>query len=203
MDMGVPPAISALIIALQPLLVAIVANLLLKESVSLQQWLGFILGLIGVALVVGERVSFSHTYLVAVLMSVLGLIGLTAGNLYQKRFCAHMNIFTGGIIQSGVSAVVCFILGVLFEPLQIIWTGKFIFALFWMSVVVSIGALSLLYILLRRGKANKVASIFYLVPVVTAVVAYFVFGSTLDKVQLTGMFIAVIGVALVNVKLRK
>jgi drug/metabolite transporter (DMT)-like permease len=199
-SMGLPPAISALIIALQPLLVAISAHFLLKEEVGLQQWIGFILGLIGVALVVGEGVSFSPHYLAAVLLSVLGLVGVSAGSLYQKKFCSNMNVFTGGIIQSGVSGIICLILATGFESFSIQWSGRFIFALFWMSVVVSIGAISLLYLLLRTGKANKVSSIFYLVPVVTAIIAYFVFGSILTYSELIGMAITVIGVSFVNIK---
>ena len=85
MHMGVPPAISALIIALQPLLVAAIATLTLKERINLHQWIGFILGLIGIALVVGEEYHYQYLSLLAILMSVLGLLGLTGGNLYQKN----------------------------------------------------------------------------------------------------------------------
>jgi len=199
-DMGVPPAISALIIALQPLLVALFSRFFLKSKINRSQWLGLFLGLIGVALVVGENSGISSHYLVGILMSFLGLLGLTIGNLYQKKFCGEMNIFTGGIIQSSTSGIVCLIAAYFFESFHIQWTGQFIVALTWMSVIVSLAAISFLYILLKRGESHKVASLFYLVPVATAIIAYIVFGTSLHMMEILGMLIAVAGVALVNVK---
>ncbi len=201
MDLGVPPAVSALIIALQPLSVAIASHFVLKKSVNASQWMGLALGLLGVALVVSKNTSFNMTYLTGIFMSFLGLLGLTIGNLYQKKFCSNMNIFTGGIIQSLASGIVCAVGALLFEPLTVHWTGQFMFALFWMSVVISIGAISFLYILISQGESHKVASLFYLVPVATAIIAYLVFKTMLSPIELAGMLIAVLGVGLVNVKL--
>lgn len=203
MNMGVPPAISALIIALQPLAVAVASYFFLDTQISKMQWFGFILGLVGVILVVGEKASFNSYYLGGILMSVFGLFGLTVGNLYQKQFCGQMNIFTGGVIQSVASGIICFVFAIFCEPLTVQWTGQFIFALLWMCVVVSLGAISFLYILLRKGESHKVASIFYLVPAVTAIISYFVFKSTLDRYEIAGMLIAMLGVGLVNLKLPK
>lgn len=200
MDMGVPPATSALIIALQPLTIAIASHFLLHNPVDQKQWYGLVLGLIGVFLVVGEHASFNTHYLLGVMMSFLGLVGLTVGNIYQKTFCSNMNIITGGAIQSLASAIFCCILTVLFSHFQIKWTGEFIFALSWMSIVVSLGAISILYILLRRAELHKIASIYYLIPAVTAIIAYFVFGNVLNMLQITGMIIAMFGVALVNIR---
>lgn len=198
MDMGVSPAVSALIIALQPLSVSTVSYFLFKKEIDIKQWIGLFIGLLGVILVVGKQASLNSTYLIGVCMSFLGLVGLTVGNLYQKSFCTSMSIFAGGAIQSIVSAIICFILAVFFEPLTVKWSGVFIFSLFWMSIVVSIGAISFLYILLRRGESHNIASLFYLIPGVTAIIAYFVFGSVLDSTQIVGMLITMLGVALVN-----
>ncbi len=200
--MGVPPATSALIIALQPLTVSFVAYFIFKKEINVNQWIGLFLGLLGVMLVVGEHASFNTKYLIGVLMSFLGLLGLTVGNLYQKTFCSSMNIFTGGAIQSMVAGLVCLVLTFFFEPFVVQWNGQFIFSLFWMSVVVSIGAISFLYILIRRGESHKVASLFYLIPAITAIIAYFVFHSTLNTMQIIGMFITMLGVALVNIKFK-
>lgn len=200
MDMGVPPAVSALIIALQPLIVSVVSYCILKKEISVKQWIGLTFGLLGVILVVWEQASFSSKYLVGILMSILGLIGLSVGNLYQKSFCTSMNIFSGGVIQSFVSGVICLTLAIFFEPMKINWTGQFVFSLFWMSVMVSLGAISFLYILISRGESHKVASLFYLIPGITAIIAYFVFNSKLDALQIIGMIVAMLGVALVNLK---
>ncbi|RDI37591.1 DMT family transporter [Aquicella lusitana] len=198
MDMGVPPAISALITALQPIAVTVASYFVFNKKVAGKQWLGLILGLMGVGLVVGENAVFDAQYSVGILMSFLGLLGLTVGNLYQKRFCASMNIFTGGVIQSAVSGLLCLLLALSFDSLHVTWSGQFLFALGWMSVVISLGATSFLYILLRKGESHKVASLFYLIPAVTAVISYLVFKTTLDAVQITGMMLAAVGVALVN-----
>lgn len=201
--MGVPPATSALIIALQPLMVSLVSYFLFKNAITLKQWIGLLVGLVGVILVVGEQASFDTTYLIGILLSFFGLISLTVGSLYQKRFCAHMNIFSGGVIQAVASGIVCLILARWFGPLTIHWTGQLIFSLFWMCVIVSLGAISLLYVLLKRGESHKVASLFYLIPATTAIISYVVFHTTLDSIQLTGMIVATLGVGLVNFKLRR
>ena len=203
MDMGVPPAISALIIALQPLVVAIASYFIFKKAIDKKQWMGLLLGLLGVILVVGEQASFNKIYLAGVLMSFLGLFGLAFGNLYQKYFCTEMNIFSGGFIQSVVSGFMCLVLSAFLEPFAVQWTGQFIFSMFWMCVVVSLGAISFLYILIKKGESHKVASLFYLIPAVTALISYVVFHTTLEKVQLTGMAIATLGVGLVNFKFKK
>ncbi len=203
MDMGVPPAISALIIALQPIIVAIGSFLVFRKKVRKKQWLGLVIGLAGVALVVGKQTSFSTQYLLGIVMSFLGLIGLAVGNLYQKKFCTSMNIFTGGVIQSFASGVVCYLLARQFGPMTVQWTGQFVFSLFWMCIIVSLGAISFLYILLKKGESHKVASLFYLVPIVTAIISYFAFNTTLGTVQLFGMMATAAGVALVNIDVKK
>lgn len=198
LELGVSPAISALIIALQPIVVGLAAGPLLGEKVGLVKWVGLLLGLIGVVFVVCGKAGLTHSYLIGVFMCVIGLAGLAAGNLYQKRFCSHMNIFTGGVIQAAAAAIAMWVLAPFFESMHVQWTYAFIFALFWMSVVVSIGALSILYVLIRNGEANKVASLFYLVPVAAGIIQYFVYGEVLSSVELIGMLVVVVGVALVN-----
>jgi drug/metabolite transporter (DMT)-like permease len=196
--LGISPAISALIIALQPILVALGAGPVLKEKIQLQQWIGFILGLFGVFLVISHKLTMNHADVLGIGMCFLGLFGLTAGNLYQKRFCAHMNIFSGGLLQSLASGIAVFIAALTFETMQVNWTNQFVFALAWMSIVVSIGALSLLYLLIRHGAVIQVASLFYLVPVSTAVIAYFVYNEAIDGVAMLGILIIALGIMLVQ-----
>ncbi|MBA2652132.1 MAG: DMT family transporter [Tatlockia sp.] len=195
---GISPSISALIIALQPILVGLGAGPILGEKIRVQQWAGLLLGLLGVFLVVSHKLTFSHMDMVGLAMNFLGLLGLTAGNLYQKRFCADMNIFSGGLIQSLTAGVAVFIAALIFESMQIVWNGQFIFALAWMSIVVSFGALSVLYLLIRHGEATRVASLFYLVPVSTSLFAYFVYNETIDKFTIGGIIIIALGIMLVQ-----
>ena len=202
MSMNVPPATSALIVSLQPLAVAVTSHFIYKTNINLKQWLGLLLGLLGVILVLGKNACISTTYLDGILMSFLGLLGLSVGNLYQKRFCHNMNILTGGVIQSISSGVACLILALFFERFTVQWSGQFIFSLIWMSVVVSLCAVSCLYILLRKGESYRVSSLFYLIPVITAFISYFVFGTKLNAMEFIGIAIATLGVSLINIKFK-
>lgn len=196
--LGVSPAVSALIIALQPILVALGAGPILRETVFLRQWLGLLLGLVGVALVVSHNITFSYTHIEGIMMAILGLLGLTIGNLYQKRFCSNMNIFTGGVIQSIAAFSSVFVAALVFESMAITWSGQFLFALTWMTAGVSVGAVSLLYVLIRQGEVSQVASIFYLVPVSTAVLSFALYHQTIDLIGILGMVITATGIIFVN-----
>ena len=197
-DHGVPAGIAALIVGLQPLLTAIASGPYLGESISPRQWLGVLIGLIGVTLVVSEKLSFDMGALTGVGFAVAALLGITVGTLYQKRHGGGMNLFTGSAVQFAAAALFMLIAAVAFETMKVEWTGEFVFALGWLVVVLSLGAISLLYLLIRRGAAAKVASLFYLVPPVTAVMAFVLFGETLGPMAIAGMAAAVVGVALVT-----
>jgi drug/metabolite transporter (DMT)-like permease len=199
-SLGVPAGVSALIVGVQPILTAIAAGPFLGEKVSRRQWLGFLLGLIGVTLVVWNKLGLGAGTPFAMGLSVIALFGITGGTLYQKKFCPNLDLRTGGVIQFAVSAVVLLAIAWSIESMQIIWSGEFIFALAWLCIVMSFGAISLLFILIRHGEAARVASLFYMVPPSTALIAFFLFGETLDEMALGGMALAVIGVALVNMK---
>lgn len=195
-DMGLSPALSALIIALQPILVGFLARYMVGEKLTLIQWGGLVSGLAGVAMVVGHNVDFSMAPAVPITMSVLGLLGLTFGNLYQKKFCSNMNVVSGGCIQSFASAVICLLLLSIFDQYRLEWSVEFVGALLYMSVGVSIGALTLLYLMIRRGEVSKVASVFYLVPVSAAVASYLIYNETFDAITLVGTAVVALGVFL-------
>ncbi len=199
-NLGISPALSALIIALQPLLVAVLARRVVGEQVTPWQWAGLFLGFAGVAFVLGHKVRFDGASTFAVAMSVVGLIGVTGGNLYQKRFCSQMNLFTGGAIQSAASALAAFVLALGFERMTVQWTPSFVVALLYMAVCVSMGALTLLYIMIRRGDVSRVASVFYLVPVSAAASSFFIFGERFDAQVGIGVGIVAFGVLMVNFK---
>jgi drug/metabolite transporter (DMT)-like permease len=193
---GVPAGIVSLIVGLQPLFTAVVAGRLLGEKVYGRQWFGFILGLVGVLLVLGDKISFAGGSPGGVLMSLLALLGITFGTIYQKRFCASMDLRSGAVIQFGASALVMAVLAPLCETMQVQWKGPFIFAMAWLVLVLSLGAISLLNVLIRRGEASRVVSLFYLVPPVTSLLAFLMFEERLGMTALAGMFVTVTGVAL-------
>lgn len=195
-DQGVPAGIVALIAGLQPLLTSAVAFPLLGEKVGSRQWLGLFLGLIGVALVVGDKLAPAGGGGVG--FAFFALLSFTAGTLYQKRYCGKMDLGTGSFIQFAASMVALLILAPLFESLSVDWNGEFVFALAWLVLVLSLGAISLLLLLIRAGEAFRVASLLYLVPPVTALIAFAAFGEKLGGPALLGMLISAAAVALVT-----
>ncbi len=193
---GLPAGVTALVVGMQPLLTALGAGWLLGERVSVRQWLGLALGFIGVLLVVSGK--FGQAGLGPMLIPALvALFGITAGTLYQKRFCAQFDLRTGAIIQFVPTALVTAIAVACFENYRIVWTGEFVFALGWLVLVLSIGAISLLNLLIRSGSAVNVASLFYLTPPTTALIAWLIFGEKLTLTATIGMALAVSGVYLV------
>lgn len=195
---GVPAGVAALIVGLQPLLTAAAARVYLDERISPAQWLGLAIGLVGVGLVVADKLSPRASDLVGAGWAVIALLGMTAGTLYQKRHGGGMNLYTGSAVQFAGAALVFAPIALLFETMRIDWTGEFVFALGWLVIVLSIGAISLLYLMIRRGAAARVASLFYLTPAVTAVFAWALFGETLGPAAIAGMALAAAGVALVT-----
>ena len=197
---GLPSGITALVVGLQPVLTALVAGKVLGERVSGRQWGGLSLGLAGVGMVLSTRLTGVD---VAALpwrglgFAAASLVGMTAGTLYQKRFCTGMDLRTGAVIQYAAAGLLIAPVAALTETMRVQWTAEFVFALGWLVVVLSVGAISLLMTLIRMGEAARVASLFYLVPPVTAMMAWALFDEQLGVMGLAGMAVAAAGVALV------
>lgn len=194
---GLPAGVTALVVGLQPVLTALGAGTLLGERVERKQWAGLALGFVGVGLVVAHKVVASASGAGLTLMlvpAVIALLGITAGTLYQKRFCPSFDLRTGSVIQFLPCLAVTALAAFATETMQVRWTGSFIFALGWLVFVLSLGAVSLLNLLIRRGTAVNVASLFYLTPPTTALIAWALFGETLTGLSLVGMVVAVYGV---------
>ncbi len=130
-------------------------------------------------------------------MALLALVSITIGTVYQKRFCGAFDLRSGAVIQFVAAGLALAPFALAFEHEPVRWTGEFVLALGWLVVVLSIGAISLLTLLIRRGAVTKVASLFYLVPPVAASIAFFLFGETLGPLALAGFVLAVVGVAVV------
>lgn len=201
--LGLEAGLSALIVSLQPLLVAAAAPLLLAERVSVRRWIGLALGLLGVVCVLSGKLGQGGPNALAVLACLAGLAGITAGTLYQKRWCTGQDLRTGNMVQFAAAAAACWLLAMLFESRRIDWGPELLFALFWLVFVLSLGAIPLLYVLLRRGAASQVSSLFFLVPPTTALIAWPMFGEHLGAIELVGMILTVAGVALVNLERRR
>jgi len=195
---GVPAGISALIPGLQPILTSTIANRFMGEKVSRLQWLGLALGLLGVLLVLHNRRMVAEGSLIGWAASFASLFGITLGTLYQKRFCGLIDWRTGNTVQY-IGAGTLFWIGAFgFETREIHWSGELIFALAWLIFVLSIAAVALMYWLIRRSAATSFASLFYLVPAVTALLAYLLFGEKLDALSLVGMGVCAVGVVLAS-----
>lgn len=196
---GLEAGTSALIVSLQPVLVAALAGVFLGERVAKLQWLGLVLGVAGVALVVWRKAGFSAQVLDAALLCLLSLCAITGAILYQKRRLGGMPPIAGNAMQFTFAAISCSVAVLLFEPdAHIEWSLSFVVALGWLVLALSIGAVGLFLLMVRRGAASKVSSLFFLVPPCTAVIAWAFFGEVLGWVELVGMAIAGLGVALVN-----
>lgn len=194
---GVSAGVAALIVGLQPLLTATVVGPLLGERVSLLQWSGLALGFAGVALVLWNKLGLGEAPLWGYGFSFLALLGITAATLYQKRFCSTMDWRSGGAIQYAAATFAMLPPMLLFETGEVRWTAEFVFAIVWLVVMLSFGAITLLNWLIRRGAAAKIASLFYLVPPVVAIESYLIFDEVLRPAALLGMALTAIGVALV------
>ncbi|MBL8383945.1 MAG: DMT family transporter [Burkholderiales bacterium] len=195
-DLGLSAGLSALIVGTQPILTA-VAGPLIGERVGPRQWAGLALGFSGVAMVVWGKLGLGGFGWAAVAASVLALLSITAGTLYQKRYCGAQDLRTQSVVQFIAAGAVLLPLSLAFETRPVVWTGELVFALAWLVVVLSLGAITLLLMLIRRGEAAAVTSLMYLVPPVTALIAWLMFGEALTLLSLAGMAVTVAGVALV------
>ena len=197
---GLPAGISALITGLQPLLTALLAFPLLGERVGVHRWAGIGLGFGGALLVLQPQLrSGPGGILIAPLLAcAAGMVAMTLGTIWQKRTASTADLRTNAAVQFIGAALVTIPLAALteagrFDASWQAWTG-----LAWAVCGLSLGAISLLLILIKRGAVAGVASLFYLVPPVVAVLAFALFGEQLSALQVAGMAVAATGVAVAS-----
>lgn len=194
---SIPAGLSALTPGLQPILTSTIANRWLGERVTPLQWGGLLLGLAGVVLILHNRPMTGDAGW-GWLASGVSLISITLGTLYQRRYCNRIDWRAGNLVQY-VAVTIFFGIGAwLFETNVVHWTSEFVLALAWLVFALSIGSIGLLYWLIRHHAATSVASLFYLVPATTALMAYVLFGERLDYVAIAGMAACAAAVLLVN-----
>jgi drug/metabolite transporter (DMT)-like permease len=201
-DRRLPAGLSALIVSLQPVLTSTIANRYLGERVVARQWVGLALGIAGVYFVVADKTVAGEATALGWAAAVCALIGITIGTLYQKRFGGGIDWRAALIIQYAAAGALFALGSILFESQKIEWAIELIAALAWLVLVLSLGAVWLLYFLIRRSAATRVTSLFYLTPAVTALMAWLMFGERLGVLALVGMGVCVTGVFLVNWRIR-
>jgi drug/metabolite transporter (DMT)-like permease len=195
---GMPAGVSSLITGLQPILAAVLSGWILGERTNARQWLGLLLGIAGVALVVREKWVLEGVGLAATALSVLALVSISLGAVWQKRYCSRVDLRTGAAIQFVAALLVLAPYALLFETRAIAWSLTLIGVMAWLVCALSLGAVFLLFWLIRHGAATKVASLMYLVPPCTALIAWPLFGETYTAYSAAGMALAILAVWLVG-----
>ncbi|MEZ5478907.1 MAG: DMT family transporter [Thiolinea sp.] len=201
---GMPAGIAAIIVGIQPLLTALLAWKFQGAHLQARQWLGLLLGLFGVVVIIlstrGSGAAGNSFGLPALIATLIALVGISVGTLYQKRFGAGVNLLAGSVWQYLSTAVLMALLAWSFESRTVIWDRQLILALGWLVFGLSVSAILLLMYMIREGEAAKVASYFYLVPAVTSIEAWLLFGESLPWMAIAAIGVTVFGVFLVVMK---
>ena len=193
--LGMSAGLSALIVSLQPIVTALWLSSR-GSTISKQQWLGLLLGLVGLAFVLSEKLGTLEVSLVPMLWIVLALASITVGTLYQKAWVQPCDVRTAVFVQLlaalTVSLPIAFV-----ESFAITWHRDTMIALAWSVLGLTMGASSLMYIMIQRGAVSRVTALLYLVPPTTAVIAWLMFGERITAFMAVGMLIAAYAVWLV------
>ena len=199
---GMPAGLGAMIIGLQPLGMALMAGVLLKERVSKKQWLGLIIGLVGLYLVLFDNLDLTRQIMFdgfpvwAVFAVIISLFAISIGSIYQKRFCSNMNLYSGPWVQYFSASILCIAIALFFENGEVIWSSTFILAMTWQVLALSIGAILLLMKMIKHGASASVGSYFYLVAPLVAIQAWILFEETIGLSALAGVILISFGVAI-------
>ena len=200
---GLPTGVSGLLAALQPILTAALSPLLSHERISLLRWLGIAVGFAGIALVLAPKLAGTSPemlwlVLIPILANLAGMIAVTFGSFYQKRFQQSGDLRTMTAVQYVGATLVTLPLALALEPMAITWNLTMVLVLLWSVVGLSLGGIGLYLLLIRRGEVSRTATLIYLVPPAVAVEAYLLFGERLTAVQISGMALTVLGVVLAS-----
>ncbi|RZP74103.1 DMT family transporter [Vibrio vulnificus] len=204
-SLGMPAGLSSLLVGIQPILTALILVVTVQERFRFSQWLGLALGLLGISLVLSGKMDWqteAHKTL-AITLCLMALVGITLGTLYQKRFCHGVDMVGGAMVQYLAATCLFLPFAWQFETMQVQWTTTFILTLLWLVVVLSCAAILLLLYMVKNGASSSVASVFYLVPPVTALQAWLMFGESFDTNAMVGFLLAAVAVYLVVRKPKK
>tara|TARA_B100000131_G_scaffold319769_1_gene366341 strand:- start:15 stop:881 length:867 start_codon:yes stop_codon:yes gene_type:complete len=194
---GTPAGIASLIVSIHPILTCFLAVKIIKEKITLEQWIGVFLGMMGVILVIWPRIG-GEISLIGLISCIIALSGISYATIHQKKYLHEMDILSGNTFQAFFAAIFFLLLLITIEPFYFDISLKLMIAMTWLTILVSLGAISILMILIRRSKVANTASLFFLAPPVSAILGYIVFNETLSFWGIIGFGIACTGVWLVN-----
>ena len=192
-SVGLTATLSALIVGLQPVLTNILSGPILKERVTIIQWIGIILGFIGTILVIGLDIGKSIPTL-GIISSIVALLGATIATIWQKKFTSNLTLSVNNFYQALAASIFLLIISLLFEIPFINFDNRFVLSMGWQIIMVSFGAYAILMYLLKIGTASKTSSLFFLVPPTTAIMAWFVLDEKLFIIDIIGLLICTFGV---------
>ena len=202
---GLPSVVSGLLAAIQPIATALFAPALLGERISVKQWCGILLGFVGVTLVLEPKlfnvsVDQLEANLALIGINAVGMIGVTIGSFYQKRFIPSGDLRSVSVLQYIGALALLLPLAYALEPMHIEWTGTMVLVMAWSVLAISLGAIGLWLFLIREGEVSRAAALIYLIPPTVAVEAFVLFDEVLDRTQAIGMALTVLGVALTTMR---
>ena len=192
-SIGLSATLSALIVGLQPILTNIFSGPILKERVTLVQWIGIGFGFIGTVLVIGYDIGKTIPIL-GVIASIVALLGATTATIWQKKFTSEITLSVNNFYQAIAATLFLIIVSFIFEVSFINFDKRFILSMGWQIIMVSFGAYAILMYLIKTGTASKTSNLFFLIPPTTAVMAYLVLGENLYLIDIIGLFICTFGV---------
>lgn len=196
-SLGTGAGLSALIVGLQPLLTLCLSVIFIGEKAGPLKVAGVLVGLVGFAIVIKDQITLSLLTTSGLILCSASLLGISAGTVYQKRITTGIDLLPGVFIQYIGATLALLPFAILLEPFEINWNIEFILASAWLILGLSVGAVVLLMRLIQSSEAGDVASLFYLVPPLTALEAFLLFGEALSPIAISGMLLSVLGVAMV------
>ena len=193
---GLSAGAIALIVSLQPILVAILAPMFVAERVGIWGWIGLVLGLTGAAVVIVARSAVEAEAVSGILLAVCALISISVATLYEKRFGLKQHPVTVNMMQYAMGLAAILPLALQTETMHVDWTWSMILALAYLIIGNSIIAITLLLAMIRHGEASRVSSMLFLVPPLAALIAWGLIGEAMPPIAWIGMAVAAAGVAL-------
>ncbi len=196
---GMPAGITAMVVGVQPVLTALLGRIVLGARLQAVQWFGLVLGLGGVTLVLWSTHQHEPVNLngPSVMAALAALFGISIGTIFQKRVGQGINLIAGSFWQYIGMLLLMAFMAWSFESRSAVWSVQLILALAWLVFALSVTAILLLMYMIREGETAKVATYFYLVPPMTAIEAWILFGESLSILSMAAVAVTVAGVYMV------